>query len=101
MKAKTRVLFFAEPASLAHVVRPLVLAKTLDPIRYEVCIATGPDFNSLVADAGFAVRDLWSIGSRAFLAKVATGRVVFSYDVLKRYVLEDLRHIEVFRRTLL
>ena len=93
MKAKTRVLFFAEPASLAHVTRPVVLANTLDPIRYEVCIATGPDFRSIVADAGFAVRDLWSIGSHAFLAAVSIGRVVFSYEVLKRYVLEDLHHI--------
>lgn len=101
MKAKMRVLFFAEPASLAHVTRPVVLANTLDPARYEVCIATGPDFKSVAVDAGFAVRDLWSIGSHAFLAAVSIGRVVFSYEVLKRYVLEDLRHIEAFRPDIL
>lgn len=93
MMRKRRVLFFAEPATLAHVARPLVLATALDSNDYDVTFATGPDFGDLAADAGFKSRLLWSIGSEAYLAAVAAGRPVFPYTVLRRYVAEDLQHI--------
>ena len=94
---RTRVLFLAESATMAHVVRPMVLALGLDPERYEVAFATGPDFRSLVVEAGLDTRDLWSIGTKAYLAAVDAGRPVYSYEVLQRYVAEDLRVIEQAR----
>lgn len=94
MTERMRVLFFAEPATLAHVVRPVVLARSLDRTRHEVSIATGADFRSHVEAAGLQVRDLWCIGTRAYLAAVSAGRPVFPYDVLERYVEDDLRAIE-------
>lgn len=97
MFQKKRILFFGEPATLAHVVRPVVLATALDPKVYEVSLATGPDFRAFVAEAGLPVRDLWAIGTRAYLKAVAAGRPVFPYRVLKRYVQDDLRHIDEFR----
>ena len=93
MTRKRRVLFLAEPATLAHVVRPLVLATALDLNQYDVTFATGSDFRDLTADAGIKSRPLWSIGSKAYLAAVSAGRPVFPYRVLQRYVAEDLRHI--------
>ena len=90
---KRRVLFLAEPATLAHVVRPLVLANALDSNQYDVTFATGSDFRDFTADAGVKSRLLWSIGSKAYLAAVSAGRPVFPYRVLERYVAEDLRHI--------
>ena len=48
MTPRKRVLFFAEAATLAHVVRPVVLASGLDAERYCVSVATGPAFRHLV-----------------------------------------------------
>ena len=93
MTPRKHVLFFAEAATLAHVVRPVVLASGLDAERYCVSVATGPDFRHLVKDSGLQVRDLWCIGTRAYLAAVAAGRPVFPYEVLERYVEDDLRVI--------
>ncbi len=93
MTEKKRVLFFAEPATLAHVVRPVVLARSLDPTEHVVSVATGADFRGHVEAAGLEVRDLWCIGTRAYLAAVSAGRPVFPYDVLERYVKDDLRVI--------
>ena len=97
MTSKRRVLFFAEPATLAHVVRPVVLAGALDREDYEIAVATGKDFRHHVEAAGLPVVDLWCIGTRAYLAAVAAGRPVYSYPVLERYVEDDLRVIAEFR----
>ncbi len=91
---RKRILFFAEPATLAHVVRPVTLAAALDPNKYEVFLATGPDFRGFAIKAGLQIRDLWSIGTRAYLKAVSAGRPVFPYQVLERYVQDDLRLIE-------
>ena len=101
MTSKRRVLFFAEPATLAHVVRPVVLAGALDREYYEIAVATGKDFRHHVEAAGLPVIDLWCIGTRAYLAAVAAGRPVYSYPVLERYVEDDLRVIAEFRPDLI
>lgn len=46
---RQRILFVGEAATLAHVVRPFVLARSLDPSRYEVHFACDPRFNKLWA----------------------------------------------------
>ena len=94
MTRKHRILFLAEPATLAHVVRPLTLATSLDRDQYDIEFATGPDFQDLTADSGVNNRHLWSIGCTAYLAAVSAGRPVFPYRILQKYVAEDLRHIE-------
>lgn len=76
MTVKPRILFLAEAATLAHVVRPTVLAAALDRSEYEVCLATSTDFRSHVEAAGLPVRDLYCIGTRAYLAAVSAGRPV-------------------------
>lgn len=96
MNARRRILFFGEPATLAHVMRPVVLAKALQSAAYEVAVATGPDYRQFVEKEGLPVRDLWSIGTRRYLAAVDAGRVVFPFSTLDAYVGEDLRHIEAF-----
>lgn len=96
MSTRKKILFFGEPATLAHVARPVVLARGLDARRYEVELATGADFRRIPEQAGLRVRALDSIGTRAYLAAVAAGRVVFPYRTLERYVRDDLRHIESF-----
>lgn len=95
--ARRKILFFAEPATLAHVARPVVLASSLDPKRYEVAIATGSDFRHVATGAGLRTLELTSIGTRAYLAAVRRGGVVFPYRVLDGYVRDDLAHIESFQ----
>jgi UDP:flavonoid glycosyltransferase YjiC (YdhE family) len=96
MSTCRRILFFGEPATLAHVMRPAVLAKALQAAGHEVAVATGRDYCNFVENEGLAVRDLRAIGTRAYLAAVDAGRVVFPYSTLDGYVQEDLRHIEAF-----
>ena len=91
-----RILLFAEPATLAHVARPVFLARALDPSQFRVEIATGPDFRHVAAEAGLQVRSLSCIGNTAYLAAVAAGRPVFPFRVLNRYVEDDLSHIRAF-----
>lgn len=97
MSTKRRILFFAEPATLAHVARPIVLAGALDPAEFEVCIATGVDFRHHVQAAGLCTRDLWCLGTRAYVAAVSAGRPVFPYALLQRYVEDDLRIMGEFQ----
>ena len=97
MSRRKRVLFFAEPATLAHVVRPTVLAGALSQRGYDVQIATGSDFDELAAGSGLVVRRLDCIGTDAYLSAVRASRVVFPLDVLERYVADDRRHIADFK----
>ena len=46
------VLFFAEAVTLAHVARPYVLGKALDPARYRVVFARDP-FSPVAPDEAF------------------------------------------------
>lgn len=99
--AKPRVLFFAEPATLAHVARPVVLARALPASRYDVFFATGPDYWELPSKAGLSCIPLWSIGTRAYLDAVVHGRPVFPYSILERYVANDLKWISEIRPELI
>lgn len=93
---KLRVLFFAEPATLAHVARPVVLAGELAGREFDVMVATGEDFRWIVDQAKLPAIGMEAIGSKAYLAAVAAGRPVFPFEVLKRYVEEDLRLIKAY-----
>src|SRR3569833_1809409 len=48
---KCRVLFVSEAVTLAHVARPLALAKALDRSRYDVALACDPRYNELLGAA--------------------------------------------------
>lgn len=94
MTARRRVLFFAETVTLAHLGRPVALAKALDPTRFECVIAAGSRYRELVAGESIAFRDLDTISSEAFLAALAKGSPVYSFATLRRYVEEDRRHLD-------
>lgn len=96
MTRKKRILFFAEPATLAHVARPVVLAGALDAQSHEVAVATGPEYQWVVGDAGLRALPMHAIGSKAYLEAVDAGRPVFPLPVLEDYVDEDLRLMRAF-----
>ena len=75
MNQKKRVLFVGEAVTLAHVARPMVLARALDPARYEVDFAWHPRFASLFPASGFAMHTIESIPNLQFEAALASGYV--------------------------
>jgi UDP:flavonoid glycosyltransferase YjiC (YdhE family) len=77
--------------SLAHVVRPFVLARSLDPSRYEVHFACDPRYNKLLGPLPFAHHPIRTIPSERFLGNLAHGRLLFFYNTkrLREYVEED------------
>ncbi|BBX72809.1 glycosyltransferase [Mycobacterium shinjukuense] len=87
---RRRILFIAEAVTLAHVVRPLVLARSLDPSRYEVHFACDPRYNKLLGTLPFPHHPIGTIPSERFLGNVAQGRF-YTGRTLRRYVEEDSR----------
>jgi UDP:flavonoid glycosyltransferase YjiC (YdhE family) len=93
---RVRILFFGEPVTAAHVVRPLELARGLDAARFDVALATAGSYARYAEQAGVATRPLWSVGSERFLAAVAAGKPVFGVADLERAIADDLAHIEAY-----
>lgn len=67
---RQRILFVGEAATLAHVVRPFVLARSLDPSRYEVHFACDPRFNKLLGPLPFPHHPIHTVPSEEVLLKM-------------------------------
>lgn len=89
-----RLLFMAEAVTLAHVARPIALAQSLDPQRFEACIATSPATQSWVQAAGLRSAALRCIPPGDFTRALARGQVLYSAQTLRDYVRDDLRLID-------
>ena len=89
-KAK-RILFFAEAVTLAHVTRPLVLAQSLDPSRYEVHFACAEEFDFVFPkDPTFTRWTINSISSKDFIKSLASGARLYNKATLSNYINEDI-----------
>jgi UDP:flavonoid glycosyltransferase YjiC (YdhE family) len=84
-----RVLLFAEAVTLAHAVRPAVLAGLLYERGHEVCLAWAPRYAKLFPDLACATRVIDSLSTDAFAAALAAGRPIYSEAVLRDYVAAD------------
>ena len=91
---KRRILFVAEAVTLAHVARPLALARMLDPKRYEVILACDSRYDSLLETSNYRRVPIHSIPSEAFLKALARGSPLYDMATLASYVEADLRVIE-------
>jgi UDP:flavonoid glycosyltransferase YjiC (YdhE family) len=94
---RRRVLFIGEAVTLAHVVRPVVLARALDPARYAVTLACDDRYLKLFGELPFAWRSLATIPTVKFLDNLARGRPVYDADTLRAYVRDDLALIEAVK----
>jgi len=90
---RKRILFFAEAVTLAHVVRPLVLAQSLDSDFYEVHFACARRFEFAFGRANFQRWGIDSLSTERFLRALASGSRLYSYKMLEQYVEEDLHVI--------
>jgi UDP:flavonoid glycosyltransferase YjiC (YdhE family) len=86
---RKRVLMFAEAVTLAHVARPLALARALDPARYDVTIACDPRYAHFTAGGHWQQAALSSIPSAQFTQALANGTPVYDLATLDRYVAQD------------
>ena len=91
MPARKRILFLAEGATMAHFVRPLALADSLDPNDYEIHFWAPRRFAPHLENKPYSIGVLDSMPGEQFLSNLAHGRPLFPTEVLRRYVHEDRR----------
>lgn len=98
---RLRVLLFAEAVTLAHVARPIALARALDPARYEVMLACDPRYAAFTAGGPWRCADLHSIPSEQFNRALASGAPVYDLATLASYVKQDQALIQAFKPDLI
>lgn len=98
---RLRVLLFAEAVTLAHVARPIALARALDPARYEVMLACDPRYAAFTAGGHWRCADLRSIPSEQFNRALARGAPVYDLPTLESYVEQDQALIDAFKPDLI
>ena len=94
MSERRRILFVAEAVTLAHVVRPLVLAKALDPAHYEVHFACAEGYEAFLEDDRFTRWSIHSIPPRRFQEALRKGTPLYDLNTLQDYLQEDLRVLD-------
>jgi UDP:flavonoid glycosyltransferase YjiC (YdhE family) len=94
---RVKVLFFAEGATLAHVLRPCALARALDPVEFDVTLCRPPELQWLTVDSRFRVVDLHCQGGAVFSRRLEYGLPLYDFKTLVRYVEEDLALIDELR----
>ncbi|MFC1672019.1 glycosyltransferase [Planctomycetota bacterium] len=94
---KIRVLFVGEAVTLAHVVRPLELAKSLDGDLYDVVFSCDERYRHIVERSDLSYHPLDSIPSETFLRRVYNAESLYKIDELEKYVRDDLKMISDVR----
>lgn len=92
-----RILFLAEAVTLAHVIRPWVLAEGLHQRGHEVHFGADARYDSVLGEASFQRHPLRSISSAQFMAALAKGRPVYDVATLRDYVADDLALLRTVR----
>jgi UDP:flavonoid glycosyltransferase YjiC (YdhE family) len=87
--SRKRIIFLAEGATMAHFVRPLALAESLDPDRYEIYFYAPHRFSRYLRNKPFAVGELATMPGEQFLANIDRGAPLFPTEVLRGYVKQE------------
>ncbi|MBW2730834.1 MAG: glycosyl transferase family 1 [Deltaproteobacteria bacterium] len=90
---RLRVLFFGEGTSLAHTVRPLELAATLDPALYDVHFCCDPRYCQLVRERGLSYHPIHCVSPEIFHSRVYKASALYHEEELAAYMKEDLQWI--------
>ena len=75
---------------MTHFARPAALAAALDPAEWDVFFWTPKRFHALLGDTARGLGDLRTLDPDAFLHSLANGAVLYTSDVLREYVQDDL-----------
>ena len=92
---RQRILFVAEGATLAHVVRLVELASSLPTDNFEIFFACSAEFRSFVEDYPFQLLELPCLTSKQFLSSLEEGDWPYDEQCLSQYVRDDLELIRV------
>lgn len=101
MNSRRKILFVGEAVTLAHVVRPRVLAESLDPARYDAILAS--DIHIPISLRGMRIPHK-KIDSRTpveFIAVLEKTGILFDYKTLKKYAEEERRLIDAVQPDLI
>ena len=93
-KRRLKVLFFAEAVTLAHVARPVALARALDRNRYEVVMACASRYAGFAQSPDWASVGIDSLSPELFAQALADGAPLYDLATLKAYVQADLALIQ-------
>jgi len=96
---KRKILFIAEAVTWSQVVRLAVLARGLDPHKYEVHFASARFDERLLHGTNFARWPITLISAEKIEAVVVSGSLKRLYDraILEKYVTEELHLYETIR----
>ena len=75
---------------MTHFARPAALAAALKPAEWDVFFWTPKRFHVLLGDTAAGLGDLRTLDPDAFLHSLANGGVLYTSDVLREYVQDDL-----------
>jgi UDP:flavonoid glycosyltransferase YjiC (YdhE family) len=91
-----KILFIAEAATLSQVVRLLVLARGLDPQRYEVHFASAQFDERIFSGTNFARWPITSVSPEKIVSTINESKTKHPYTkaVLAKYVADELRLYE-------
>lgn len=91
MTGKKSILFVGEGVSLAHVSRPLVLAQSLDPNKFDIYFACDPRYQALLKVAPhIQYCPIRSIPSENFVSAINYGWFDWDKDNIESYIQQEL-----------
>ena len=100
MSNNPKILIIGEGATLAHVGRPLVIAKALAEAGYGVTFACAKRFLRFIDTGALHIVSITSIDAAQFVKRVTWGMPMFSPRELKAAIEEDRRLLEGLRPAL-
>lgn len=97
---KTKILFFCETVTLAHVIRPLSLMQNLDFSKYEVHVASSSQAQVFFKNQNCEFHSITCLSSESFRKALAEGNSFIDGDLLEKQIKEDLLLIEKLKPSL-
>ena len=94
---RLRILLLAEAVTLAHVARPVALARRLVPAGHTMVLACAARYAGFARSADWQAADLDSIPSEQFARALAQGAPLYDLATLQGYVQADLALIQAHR----
>ena len=90
VKRPARILFFGEAVTVTHVGRMMVMASGLDRSKYTPLLAWDPRFNRILGPLPGPFFPAFTIPTERFLSRIRSGRPVYDFSTLERYIHWDL-----------
>jgi len=97
-----KVLCIPDGNFLAHVTRPLEIAKCLRTMGYTVAFAGNGDYMRLPTEEGFEVIPLVTVDPKIVLDRARKGRLdIYNYDLLKEHISEETSLYKAYKPDLI